>query len=351
MNLLAYPRVWPAMNADELPAARVAVEHRSGYVLLTDDGRELSAELAGRLRHDAERGLPPGLPAVGDRVRYRPTDDGRAVVHTVEPRRSLFVRKEAGRRHAAQPLASNVDAVFLVSPLPDGVNLRRLERFLSLTYDSGAKPVFVLNKADLCPDPLAALAILLPLAADVPLHVVSAANGTGIAELETYFVDGATVALLGASGVGKSSLINRLLGREVLATGGLREDGKGRHTTTHRQLLVRPGGGAVIDTPGLRELALWEGGDGVESAFAEVEDFAAHCRFRDCTHESEPGCAVRAAVASGQIDADRLTSYRALRAELAYLERRGDVQAQQERKRRDKALIKEANRYIRRKRH
>lgn len=337
------------MSPDDLPSARVAVEHRSGYVLLTDDGRELAADLAGKLRHDADRGLPPGLPVVGDHVRYRPADGGRAVVQYVEPRRSSFVRKEAGRRSVAQPLAANVDYVFLVSGLPDGVNPRRLERFLSLAYDGGAQPVFVLNKADLCDDITPALTLLARLAVAVPIQAVSAATGAGIERLEEYFAGGATVALLGPSGVGKSSLINRLLDREALPTGAVRDDGKGRHTTTARQLLVRPGGGAVIDTPGLRELALWEGGDGVETAFADVEDLAGRCRFRDCTHETEPGCAVREAVSTGRLDPARLASYRTLRAEVAYLERRSNAGAQSERKQRDKALNKELYRHLKRK--
>ncbi len=330
------------------PVGRVAAEHRTGYVLLTEDG-ERTAEVAGRLRFDAERGLPPGLPAVGDWVEYQPLPgERRAVIHAVRPRTSLFQRKEPGRRTAAQVLAANVDVIFLVSALPDGVNSRRLERYLALTWDGGARPVLLLNKTDLCPAPSAALGQVAAVAPGVPAHAVSAATGLGLGELEPYFAGGATAAFLGPSGVGKSSLINRLLGREEFATQEVRADGRGRHTTTHRQLLARPGGGWLIDTPGMRELALWEGGDGVDTAFAEVEDLARLCRFRDCTHRGEPGCAVRAAVADGTLPAERLENYHKLRGEMEFLDRRRDQQAQAEYKRRLKVLFRSINRRKRR---
>jgi ribosome biogenesis GTPase len=324
----------------DLLLGRVAAEHRSGYVLLTDDG-ELPAEVAGRLRYDAERGLPPGLPAVGDWVEYHvPPGEQRAVIQTVRPRSSLFQRKEAGRRSAAQVLAANVDRVFLVSALPDGLNLRRLERYLALTWDGGSRPVLVLNKADLCENPAAFIPQAAAIAQGAPVHTVSAHTGWGLDELEPYFAEGATAAFLGQSGVGKSSLINRLLGRDELATQTIRTDGKGRHTTSHRQLLARPGGGWVIDTPGLRELQLWEGSDGVDTAFAEVEDLARRCRFRDCKHESEPECAVRAALEDGTLSPERLESYRKLRGELAHIERRHDDQARAEHRQRERSLFR-----------
>jgi ribosome biogenesis GTPase len=321
----------------DLPTARVAVESRTGYTLLTDGGDELPAEASGRLRHDADRGLPPGLPAVGDVVEYRPVPgERRAVIVAVRPRASVLVRKEAGRRTAAQVLAANVDVAFLVSALPDGVNPRRLERFLALAWDGSARPVLLLNKADLAPDPSAAVAAVAAVGPGVPVHVVSAATGQGLAELEPYFAGGSAAVLLGPSGVGKSSLINRLLGRDEQPTSAVQPDGRGRHTTTQRQLFPRPGGGLILDTPGLRELALWEGGDGVDTAFAEVADLASGCRFRDCTHRSEPGCAVRAAVEGGTLAAERLDSYAKLQAELAHLDRRTDVRAQLERKRQER---------------
>jgi ribosome biogenesis GTPase len=239
--------------------------------------------------------------------------------------------------------------VFLVCALPDGLNLRRLERYLALAWDGGTRPVIVLNKADLCADPEPFVHQAAAVAPGVAVHTASAQTGFGLEQLEAYFASGATAAFLGQSGVGKSSLINRLLGCEVLATGGLRGDGKGRHTTTHRQLLARPGGGWVIDTPGLRELQLWEGGDGVNTAFAEVEDLARGCRFRDCTHTSEPGCAVRTALDDGTLPPDRLDSYHKLRNELQYLERRHDTKAQAEHRRQERAIHREAYRHMRRK--
>jgi ribosome biogenesis GTPase len=336
-----------ARSSASLLLGRVAAAHRTGYVLLTDQG-ELPAEVTGRLRHDAERGLPPGLPAVGDWVEYRvPPGERRAVIHAVRPRRSLFQRKEAGRRTAVQVLAANVDVVFLVSALPDGLNLRRLERYLALAWDGGTRPVLILNKADLCDEPAIFIPQAAAIAPDVPIHAVSAHTGQGLNQLEPYFVNGATAAFLGQSGVGKSSLINRLLGRDVLATQAVGFDSKGRHTTTHRQLLARPGGGWVIDTPGLRELQLWEGGDGVDTAFAEVEDLANRCRFRDCTHQSEPGCAVRAAVEDGSLTAERLASYHKLRGELAHLERRHDDQARAEHRQKERALFRSFYKHMR----
>jgi ribosome biogenesis GTPase / thiamine phosphate phosphatase len=334
-------------GGSDLLLGRVAAEHRTGYVLFTDGG-ERPAEVAGRLRFDADRGLPPGLPAVGDWVEYQPLPgERRAVIHAVRPRTSLLLRKDPGRRTAAQVLAANVDIAFLVSALPGGLNPRRLERYLALVWDGGARPVLVLNKADLAADPDAAIARATAIAPGVPVHAVSAATGLGMTALEPYFAGGAAAVLLGPSGVGKSTLINRLLGRDVQPTQGVRDDGRGRHTTTQRQLFERPGGGWILDTPGLRELALWEGGDGVDTVFAEVEDLAPHCRFRDCTHRAEPGCAVRAAVASGALAPERLANYHKLHGELAYLERRHDAAARAEHNRQVRALHRSVYKHLR----
>jgi ribosome biogenesis GTPase len=336
----------PETGGSDLPVGRVAAEYRTGYVLFTGGG-ELPAAVAGRLRHAADRGLPPGLPAVGDWVAYQPLPgERRAVIHAVRPRTSLLQRKEPGRRTAAQVLAANVDVAFLVSALPDGVNPRRLERYLALAWDGGARPVLLLNKADLAPDPAVFIEQVAAAAPEVPVHAVSAHSGCGLEELEPYFAAGATAVLLGPSGVGKSSLINRLLGRAAQPVAEVRADGRGRHTTTQRQLFIRPGGGLILDTPGLRELALWEGDDGVDTAFAEVEDLARRCRFHDCTHRTEPGCAVRAALDDGALAPERLENYHKLRGELEHLDRRHDAAAQAAKKRRDKALTREAYRHL-----
>lgn len=305
-----------------LAAARVAAQHRNAYLLYLEDG-ERAGELAGRLRHEA-RG-PSDLPAVGDWVAVAdsPTAGG-AVIHTVLRRQSAFSRKAAGETTVEQVVAANVDVVFLVTALGGDLNVRRLERYLAAGWESGAEPVLVVNKSDLAVDAARAVAEVEAVAFGLPVHLVSCAEDVGVAELGRYFAGNRTVALLGSSGVGKSSLVNRFLGRERQVVAGLRADGRGRHTTTSRELVPLPGGGLVLDTPGMRELALWEAGSGVEDAFGDVGALAAECRFGDCRHEQEPGCAVLAAVEGGRLDAARLESYRKLLRELRRLEITGD---------------------------
>ena len=315
-----------------LVAGRVAVQHRGAYGVLTDLSLVVTAEVSGRLRHGARSALD--LPAVGDWVGLRLEPGAEmALVEEVLPRRTVFVRKAASDQHRGsdeQVVAANVDVALVVSALVDDLNPRRLERYLVLAWESGARPVVVLTKADLCRDVDAALLEVEAVTVGVSVHVVSNLTGEGVSELRPYFADGRTVAALGSSGVGKSSLVNRLAGHELQEVGEVRGDGRGRHTTTRRELLPVPGGGLFLDTPGMRELQLWEADGGLEEAFEDVAELAARCRFSDCAHRTEPGCAVKAALEAGTLDLERLESYRKLERELARLERQLDARARSE---------------------
>ncbi|MFL6292373.1 MAG: ribosome small subunit-dependent GTPase A, partial [Thermoanaerobaculia bacterium] len=304
---------------------------------------ESYADLAGRLRHELEGpGGSSGYPAVGDWVAFRPpTGEGRGLIHAVLPRRSKFSRKVAGNRTEEQVVAANVDTLFLVSGLDGDFNPRRIERYLTAAWDSGARPVVVLNKLDRCAEPDRCLLEAEAVARGVPVHRVSAKTGEGCEALLQYLKPGETVSLLGSSGVGKSTLINRLLGREAQRTGDVREgDDRGRHTTTHRELLPLPQGGLLIDTPGLREVQLWEGDQGIESTFADVEELAEGCRFSDCRHRGEPGCAVEEAVARGDLARGRLESYHKLQREQHQLQVKQDELARLREKQKNKAAQK-----------
>jgi ribosome biogenesis GTPase len=318
------------LGDDNLIPARVAVRHHGPCELFTERG-PLGGIPAGRLR-EAE------LPAVGDWVAARPLPGERkAVIEAVLPRRTSFTRKEAWRKTAEQVVAANIDTVFLVTSFGPDLNPRRLERYLTMAWESGATPVIVLTKLDLADDPAAEALPIEAIAFGVPVHHVSGVTGDGVESLAPYLGAGRTVALLGSSGVGKSTLVNNLAGREVLVTREIRDDGKGRHTTTHRELVPLPGGALLLDTPGMRELQLWEASDGLATTFADVEDVMAECRFADCAHETEPGCAVRAALASGELDRARWDSYRKLQRELHALAIRQDArlgaEARKERRR------------------
>ena len=288
---------------------RVVGEHRTHYRVATE-ATELSAEVTGRLRNEAK--VRSDMPGVGDFVALRPSEgDGPATLEAVLPRTSALIRKASGEQRP-QLLASNVDVVFIVTGLDGDFNLARLQRFLALVRDSGATPVIVANKAELLADVSAITREIRTIAPDVPVHLTSVRAGSGLTDLEPYFSGNRTVALIGSSGVGKSTLTNVLLEREAQVTGAVRaHDSRGRHTTTHRQLFIRPRGGTIIDTPGLRGLETWQG-DAPTADFDDIETLATQCRFSDCQHRTEPKCAVLAAVARGEITAERVAQYQQL---------------------------------------
>jgi ribosome biogenesis GTPase / thiamine phosphate phosphatase len=342
-----YEQEFAGLREHALVPGRVVAEHRAAYAVACAEG-DVWAELAGKLRYETfDRGE---LPAVGDWVALEERSEKKATIRAVLPRRTKISRTVASDQHrqtGEQVLAANVDTVFLVSSLNRDLNVRRLERYLATAWESGAQPVIVLNKADLCPieeRPLL-VADVEAVAFGVPVHAVSAVTEEGLAELAGHLRAGTTAVLLGSSGVGKSTLINRLIGGGSIATQEIRSDGRGRHTTTHRELIPLPDGGLVIDTPGLRELQLWESGDGMTEAFADVEELATECRFSDCAHETEPGCAVRAAIRSGALQRERLDSYRKLQRELARLERRRDVRLGALERKKWRAFSKEQRRH------
>ncbi|MEZ5359500.1 MAG: ribosome small subunit-dependent GTPase A [Candidatus Zixiibacteriota bacterium] len=318
-------------NTNYFPG-RISRENRNNYGVLTENGESLG-ELSGRFMHTAaERGM---YPAVGDWVVLQAQEGrNRTVIHAVLPRLSQFSRKavrsggnpDAKGRTEEQVLAANIDTVFLISGLDMDFNLRRIERYTTIAWDSGASPVIILNKADLCADIDEKIAAVEEIAIGVPIFAISAATGSGLEQVSTYLSDGQTIAFLGSSGVGKSTLINALAGTERMKTTDVRDyDNRGRHTTTHRELIVLDTGGVVIDTPGLRVLKAWDNEEGLERTFSDIEEIASQCRFADCKHESEPGCAIRGALDSGAIDPKRYQSYLKLQKELAHLARRKDV--------------------------
>ncbi len=331
--------------------ARVVAAHRGAWIIALADG-DRDAVLAGRLRHDAAR--PTDLPAVGDWVAAEadPVAHGPAVIFAVLPRRSAFGRnREDGQAAADQILAANVDVALVVTGLDGDFNLRRIERYLAVAWSGGVEPVILLNKADAAADPDGARAAVETVAPGVDVRLVAALAGTGVPELaRDHLGTGRTAVVLGSSGAGKSTLLNALLGEARAKTGAVREaDARGRHTTTHRELHRLPGGGLLIDTPGIRSLGVTGADDGLAPAFAEVTDLAADCRFADCRHEGEPGCAVLAAVEDGRLAHDRLASHRKLEREAAHAARQTDRLARDADRRKWKAISASVQDHMRRK--
>lgn len=321
-------------------AGRVALEHKHMYRVYTEDG-DVLAEVSGKLRHEALGRAD--YPAVGDWVAMSARhDEGRATIHAILPRFSKFSRRAAGSVPEEQIVATNVDTVFLVNALNQDYNLRRIERYLTLAWESGASPVLILSKSDLCADLDTAVREAEAVALGVPVHAVNSLADEGLEALTPYLGVGRTVALLGSSGAGKSTLINRLYGSDILTTGDIREgDDRGKHTTTHRELVVLPSGGLLIDTPGMRELQLWDADEGISTSFHDVEELSTQCRFPDCKHNQEPGCAIKQGLQDGTLEPSRYDNYVKLQKELAYLARKENRTLQAAEKSKWKKIHKE----------
>jgi ribosome biogenesis GTPase len=327
------------LRSDGCLPARIAQEHKHRFLVYCTHG-ELSARVSGKMLHGAQS--RSDLPAVGDWVVIRPRpQEGSATILAVLPRRSNFRRKVAWVRTEEQVLATNIDIALLVNGLDRDFNPRRIERYLTLSWESGARPVIVLNKADLCPDIEKHVAEVEAVAFGVDILAVSAVEGSGLDGVRGCFDVGVTGVLLGSSGVGKSTLINALVGTGRLKVGAVRQsDGRGRHVTTSRELVILPSGGLIIDTPGMRELQLWADEGSLGGSFEDVEQLAADCKYRDCQHQTEPGCAVREALEQGSLDKGRFRSYLKLKRELRFLAARKDQRARLNEKARHKRLAR-----------
>jgi len=333
---------WRSGDWKNAGPARVIAQQRKFWRVAGEFG-ECWAEASGKLRLAADEGAD--WPAVGDWVAAElHGEDATAVIQEVLPRRSKFVRKSPGKKMEEQVIAANVDVALLVSALDGDFNPRRVERYLAQCWESGAKPVIVLNKADACEDVRVKRVEMERVAVGTAVCVVSAITGDGFSELEEFLSPGQTLVLLGSSGVGKSTIVNRLLGQTVQGVHPVREsDSRGRHTTSSRELFVLPGGALLMDTPGLREMQLWDAEDGVAQAFADIDLLARECRFSDCRHEGDLGCAVQAALHMGTLDRGRFENRRKLLREQEFVRRKVDPEARQDWKNRVKSLNREAN--------
>jgi len=310
----------------ELIPARIAREHKNTYLIYTERG-ELTATVSGRFRYTTTDS--GDFPAVGDWVTAKARfEEGKATIHSVLPRKTKFSRKVAGSRTEEQVLTANIDTVFLVSGLDGNFNLRRIERYMTIAWDSGGTAVIVLNKSDLCDDVDSIVELVESHFLGVPVFPISAYKNEGLDRFQEYLSVGKTSVFLGSSGVGKSSIINSLMGFDHIRTGEVREtDSKGRHTTTYREMILLPTGGIVIDTPGMREIQMWTVDEGVETAFRDIEELVSSCRFGDCSHHNEPDCAIQEAIESGVLDIKRFERYLKLQGEKDQLSLRLDDKA------------------------
>jgi ribosome biogenesis GTPase / thiamine phosphate phosphatase len=313
-------------NDPMLEVGRVTSQQKGIYTLLSLQG-EFQAKLTGKFYYEAK--TTEELPAVGDWVAFMPLDNKQAIIEKVLPRTSKFSRKKAGDEAEEQIIAANIDYLFIVSSLNADLNLNRLERYLLLCWESGASPVIILSKTDVCENLQEKIAEVESVAMGVPIVPVSSYEYSGMDKLTPYLSQGKTVALVGSSGVGKSTLLNSLSGKSVQDVKEIREkDSKGKHTTTHREMFLLEIGAFIIDTPGMRELQMWEGNDGISTQFKDIEEYAELCRFRDCMHEDEPHCAIRNAITQGLLSQERYLSYQKLLREIEYSKRRADKRLQ-----------------------
>lgn len=350
MNLrqLGWHGELPACKHKNSTFGRVVLQQKHLYRVF-DGSQEYEAAVSGKFVH--EHVQPDQFPVVGDWVEFSPMpEESKGIIHAVLPRRSKFSRQAAGTRTEQQIVAANIDYIFLLMGLNLDFNIRRLERYLVTAYESGAQPIIVLTKADLCPDVEEKVREVELTAFGVPIIRLSNVTGEGVEDLQPYLQEGTTIAFIGSSGVGKSSLLNLLLDHGVQKTLEVRQgDDRGRHTTTHKEMFVLPTGATAIDTPGMRELQLWDTSEGLEAAFRDIEQLAEDCRFNDCTHVSEPGCAVQEAVKAGTVTQERLASYRKLQRELLFSQTKQDASLARAQKEKMKRLMKWHRQYDKKK--